>query len=71
MKEGEKYLEIVLKNGDRFSVKGETVNDVPSNVFNRQQWALFELFNGGIAQIWAEEIVAVYERKFIYHDLPF
>jgi hypothetical protein len=56
-----KYLTVLLKNGEKFRVKGQSILDTPNNVGGRFGWCAFELVNGKVMQIWSEEISAIYE----------
>lgn len=57
-----KYVAVLLKNGEWFAVQGETVDDVCTMpVTHHSGWACFTLRNGKTAQVRAEEIAAIYE----------
>lgn len=62
LKNGDKYVEVLLKNGATFGVVGDTCEEVCTMpVTHHNGWAHFTMLNGKTAQIRAEEIVALYE----------
>jgi len=72
MNDGDKYLNIYLKNGICFSVKGESANDIPTSVVMGRGFVQFEkIWGNKTISILSSEIVAIEEAQWILEDPPF
>ena len=64
LKNGDRFVTILLKNGVEFGVEGICCEDVATvPVGHHNGWAHFTLTNGNTVQIWAGEIAAIYESE--------